>query len=225
MECVVLTGYSRGLGAEVLRLLVESKKSRHIVCVGRSEPELGDRISNLFIQADLSSELQLDSFDTIKTLSFSRLVFISNAGIINPIAPSPKLNQEDIQPSIYVNMISPMLIASTLSTICDEKQAILDILNVTSGAASRPIKGWGAYCAGKAGAKMFFDVMNEEQERIRVVNFDPGVVDTEMQKTIRGSTHKDMPDVDLFRSFLTDNRLRSPSVVAQELILSVEKNQ
>lgn len=223
MECVVLTGYTRGLGAEVLRLLSGSQKPRHIVCVGRQEPEF-DVNSITFIEADLSSVLNIDALSVIKSLSFSRLIFISNAGVIEPIAPARKLDQKGIQSSIHVNMMSPMVVASALSTICEEKQSALDVLNVSSGAASGAIQGWGAYCSGKAGVKMFFDVMNEEQENMHVIHFDPGVIDTEMQRTIRNTEQVDMPDVDVFRSFEADNRLRSPTVVAQELISLLEIN-
>lgn len=224
MECVVLTGYTRGLGAEVLRLLSGSQEPRHIICVGRQEPEFDDDNAITFIEADLSSVLNIDTFSIIDSLSFSRLIFISNAGVIEPIAPARKLEQKGIQSSIYVNMISPMVLASALSTICEEKHATLDVLNVSSGAASRAIQGWGTYCSGKAGVKMFFEVMNEEQENMHVIHFDPGVIDTEMQRTIRNTEQVDMPDVDVFRSFEADNRLRSPAVVAQELISLLEIN-
>lgn len=222
MECVVLTGYSRGLGAEVLNLLVASQKPMHIVCLGRTKPEMDNVSSVLYIEADLGADLIADAFDTIKALSFSRMTFISNAGVIEPIALAQDLGQESIRYSVYVNMISPMEIASALSAICNEKKSVFKVLNVSSGAASRPIKGWGAYCSGKAGTKMFFDVMSEEQTDFNVIHFDPGVIDTEMQKTIRNTEQGDMPDVDLFKAFQEDNRLRSPTVVAQELIFLLE---
>ena len=63
------------------------------------------------------------------------------------------------------------------------------IVNLSSGAAHRPMEGWSAYCAGKAGLAMLTRAIHEEYaaQGIRVFGFAPGVVDTDMQGSIRAS--------------------------------------
>ena len=52
---------------------------------------------------------------------------------------------------------------------------------------TRPIEGWAAYCAAKAGGEMFFRVLAAERPDLRVVNVNPGRMDTGMQGVLRRS--------------------------------------
>src|SRR4029434_9648836 len=63
------------------------------------------------------------------------------------------------------------------------------IINVSSGAAYRPLEGWSAYCAGKAGLAMLTRSIELETKGkgVRVFGFSPGTIDTEMQVKIRAS--------------------------------------
>jgi NAD(P)-dependent dehydrogenase (short-subunit alcohol dehydrogenase family) len=63
------------------------------------------------------------------------------------------------------------------------------VINVSSGAAHRPLQGWSAYCSAKAGLAMLTAALALEtaQLGVRVFGLAPGVVDTEMQVTIRAS--------------------------------------
>ena len=64
-----------------------------------------------------------------------------------------------------------------------------DIINVSSGAALRPLEGWSAYCSGKAGLAMLTRAIDLEHRAggIRVFGFQPGTTDTDMQVAIRAS--------------------------------------
>ena len=62
------------------------------------------------------------------------------------------------------------------------------IINVSSGAAHRPLDGWSAYCAGKAGLAMVTrSLALETRKGIRIFGFSPGTIDTDMQVKIRAS--------------------------------------
>ena len=63
------------------------------------------------------------------------------------------------------------------------------IVNVSSGAALRPLEGWSAYCSGKAGLAMLTQAIALETQGkgIRVFGFQPGTTDTDMQVLIRAS--------------------------------------
>ena len=60
------------------------------------------------------------------------------------------------------------------------------VVNISSGAAKRPIEGWSAYCSAKAGLDMATRTLALEQSRetnpVRVLSFAPGIVDTRMQE-------------------------------------------
>ncbi|RMH49266.1 MAG: SDR family oxidoreductase, partial [Alphaproteobacteria bacterium] len=62
------------------------------------------------------------------------------------------------------------------------------VVNLSSGAATRPLEGWSAYCASKAAVLMLTRAADLEYgPRIRVVGLSPGTVATEMQVKIRAS--------------------------------------
>jgi NAD(P)-dependent dehydrogenase (short-subunit alcohol dehydrogenase family) len=63
------------------------------------------------------------------------------------------------------------------------------IVNLSSGAAHKPMEGWSAYCAGKAGLAMVTRSLHLEYAArgVRAFGFAPGVVDTDMQGAIRAS--------------------------------------
>jgi 3-oxoacyl-[acyl-carrier protein] reductase len=63
------------------------------------------------------------------------------------------------------------------------------IVNISSGAAERPLEGWSAYCAAKAGLAMLTRSLGLEcgGRGVNAYGLRPGVVDTAMQVTIRAS--------------------------------------
>ena len=95
------------------------------------------------------------------------------------------------------------------------------IVNISSGAAQRPMWGWSTYCSTKAAIDMFTRVAALEQEDrenpVRVLAFAPGIVDTPMQEKIRNTGPEDFRDRDTFISYKQEGQLLDPSVVAKRL--------
>jgi len=66
---------------------------------------------------------------------------------------------------------------------------------------------------------MFLDVTHKESEgTISVTHIDPGVVDTDMQKTIRSKSNKEMKNVQQFRDLNLSNNLKSPQDAARDVL-------
>ena len=65
---------------------------------------------------------------------------------------------------------------------------------------------------------MFYEVAKSEYEEHRFFNIDPGVIDTNMQKSIRNS---DFPDVSNFKDLQEEGKLKSPNHVASEILNTV----
>jgi sepiapterin reductase len=65
----------------------------------------------------------------------------------------------------------------------------LVIVNISSLAAIKPFSTWSVYCMGKAAREMFHQVLAEEHKNsksgVKVLNYAPGPLDTDMQKDIR----------------------------------------
>ena len=68
------------------------------------------------------------------------------------------------------------------------------IVNISSGAAHQPLEGWSAYCTAKAGLAMLTRSVQLDHSADGVLAFGlaPGLVDTDMQATIRSSGINDV---------------------------------
>jgi NAD(P)-dependent dehydrogenase (short-subunit alcohol dehydrogenase family) len=99
-----------------------------------------------------------------------------------------------------------------------QAQAYGRIVNVSSGAAARPIPGWSAYCAAKAGLDMFTQVvaLEVQDSNIRVNALYPGLVDTDMQADIRSvDTSESGLDYTYWHEAFEEGRLLAPADVAR----------
>jgi NAD(P)-dependent dehydrogenase (short-subunit alcohol dehydrogenase family) len=115
-------------------------------------------------------------------------IVVNNAGVIEPIAMVGAADPREWARSIEINLIGAYYaIRAVLPGMLERGHG--NIVNVSSGAAIRPLEGWGAYCAGKAGLAMLTRSIDLEHHAggIRVFGFQPGTTDTDMQVTIRAS--------------------------------------
>lgn len=217
MNTFILTGITRGLGKSLSKELtkndyVKDKK----VFISRQSPVVSVDPFIEYLNIDLSEE-KIDFSKIILAEDTERVVFINNASVIEPIIKTLDISLKDIDVPININFKAPFRLAQHLALEAKRIGAYLSIINITTGAASRPIKGWLAYCTSKAAIKMAFDVLVEENENIDVIHYDPGVMDTDMQTIIRSSSKDKMPDVELFQSFKQEKKLKSPDEVAQRI--------
>lgn len=224
MKTIILTGANRGLGRAIHDLLLTNKYDDcRKIFISRNKDFNKSSINNTskYISVDLSENiLNLEEL-TIKP-NVKEIIFINNAGVIEPIDQAINISNELLQPAININFLSPVKIIQHLTLKSNELAAKLLILNVSSGAANHPIQGWLSYCSSKAAIKMAIDVFAEENPNIDVLHFDPGVMDTSMQKLIRSKTASQMQQVDKFKEFKENNSLRSPTIVAKELLSLID---
>lgn len=231
LPSVVLSGPTRGLGRALFELLVSH--AYPVIGLGRDLERVAALASMAsapweLVEVDLEDADALDN--CLATLRYSLrpavgpLVFISNAGVIEPIGRATGLELADLERTLRINCLAPLMIAHTLADIACAQHRTLLVLDINSGAADRPIRGWQAYCTSKAAYKMALDVLVAENWYVRAVHFDPGVMDTPMQELIRRQMEADMPEVEAFRTYYAEGGLRAPAEVAAELIQLMRRN-
>ena len=194
-KVALITGASRGIGAEIARHLagaggaVVLAARRLEVCRAVADAiaeESGAR--TLAVGCDVADADQVADMLAQVRAAFGRLdILINNAGVIEPIGALAEIDPAAWRHGIEINLIGPFLVTRTALPLLRQSAGL--IINVSSGAASRPLDGWSAYCAGKAGLAMLTRSMALELDGsgVRVIGFRPGVVDTEMQVQIRAS--------------------------------------
>ncbi|KAK7809517.1 hypothetical protein U0070_023995 [Myodes glareolus] len=88
-----------------------------------------------------------------------------------------------------LNLTSTLCLTSgTLNAFPDSPGLSKTVVNISSLCALQPYKGWSLYCAGKAARDMLYQVLAAEEPGVRVLNYAPGPLDTDMQQLARESS-------------------------------------
>ncbi|MBZ9988185.1 SDR family oxidoreductase [Mesorhizobium sp. BH1-1-5] len=188
-KIVLVTGAGRGIGAELLRVLVEhgAKVFAGIHQLGRRGSETLPPETEL-VDLDVTSQRETDA--AIRTIAdkAGRLdVLINNAGVIDPIGRLATLSSDDLLPSFAVNVAGVHRMTVAAAPLLRESKGV--IINAGTGAATTPMEGWTAYCTSKAAALMLTRMFDLELSGGGIKSFFLGVppTDTAMQAAIRQS--------------------------------------
>ncbi len=191
-KTVLITGASRGIGAEAARVFATA--GANVALVARSAEaisalagEIGDQA--LAIPCDVGTWWEVARAVEATVDAFGRLdVLIGNAAVIGPVGPMEVSDPEAWGQAIDINLKGvyygmraaiPVMLGQGGGTV----------ITVSSGAAHNPVDGWSAYCTSKAGAAMLTAQADKEyrDRGIRVMGLSPGTVATEMQRAIKDS--------------------------------------
>ena len=220
MRSIILTGFSRGLGASLFQKLIGLKGVR-LFAIGRIGSEQVQQSVYSFLSWDLAKSESIPSMKSIVAGGGDSLMFINNAGTVEPIGDIGELSEEALRKAAQINFVSPMLFCNRLVGLCRKKRQKLKIINISTGAANYPIAGWSAYCSTKAAFKMFLDVLAEQEKDggcVEIIHVDPGVMDTGMQEKIRAADAKSFPRLAEFQALKAEGKLRRPEEVAENII-------
>src|ERR1700689_802398 len=192
---IIVTGASRGIGAAAAAALAKEGAS---VMLAARDGNLATEVADSIIEAggrahatacDVSDHAAVEWLVLEAEGRFGRVdTLINNAGVIEPIATIAESDPAAWARNIEINLIGAYNpIRAVLPRMI--KAGGGTIVNVSSGAAIRPLEGWSAYCTAKAGLAMLTRAIMLENTAngIRVFGFQPGTTDTDMQGTIRAS--------------------------------------
>ena len=237
MHTIIVTGASRGIGQAIVERLMGPGK--HFICVSRDEPvnlaaKVRERQAEFaWHHVDLSDLDQLQgTLDSILDPSLfresDRIWLINNAGGIGPVKRTGRMDGADLRRNISLNLTAPMMLTNAFVAATKELEIPKLVVNISSGAAKRPIDAWSAYCSSKAGLDMATRALALEQIReknpIRALSFAPGIVDTRMQEEIRRSPTEDFSMLGQFIAFKEGGKLATAEAVADVLVRFLEED-
>ena len=110
-------------------------------------------------------------------------ILVNNAGVIEPIGSLVQSDPAAWRRNVGVNLIGPYHVLRAVLPGMVERSGGT-VINISSGAAHRPLEGWAAHRSAKAGLAMLTNAVALETTAagIRVFGPSPGVIDTDMQK-------------------------------------------
>lgn len=223
MEAYVVTGASKGIGLALSKQL--AKAGHQVIGIARSKP--ADWTGHMFITHDLTDVERIPAVmeQVAEEIShdMTTVTLVNNAGTVEPIGFAASNDPKDIAKSISLNLTAPMALTAAFLQKTEMSEAKRRIVNISSGAGRKQIAGWSAYCAGKAGLDHYTACVDAEYSDVRAVSVAPGIIDTGMQETIRGSGKEDFPQIDHFRDYKKSGKLSSPEDTAADLIAMLER--
>jgi benzil reductase ((S)-benzoin forming) len=145
---------------------------------------------------------------------------VNNAGLLGPIGPLVDADPGAVARAVDVNVTGVLNGTSVFAAHVRARPGPGVLMNVSSGAGSRPYEGWAVYCACKAAVDQLTRVvaLEEAGHGLSAYSLAPGLVDTDMQVAIRAADEISFPEVDRFRRAADEHRFNSPAWVAEYIL-------
>ena len=194
-KTALVTGASRGIGEAAARTLGARRRRRRarrpqrrrVERIAQEIVEEGGRAAAIRCDVARYADVAV-AVERAQAFEGRLDILVNNAGVIDPIAhlaqsdPDAWARAADVNyKGVYHGLraaLPPML-----------RRGAGVIVNISSGAATSPLEGWGHYCSTKAAVLMLTRCADLEcrDRGIRVVGLSPGPVATDMQVQIRAS--------------------------------------
>ena len=219
-KVALITGTSSGIGKALAKLLL----SENYLVFGYSRTNQIENKNFTFTKIDLSNMEEVQKLKLPDIDVASDFLLVNNAATIGSILPIHKKTNEEILREYNLNIISPTLLSRKfINNYANNKKLLI---NISSGAANKPIPSWSTYCATKSGLDMLTKVIHKEKhENLKIFSIHPGVVNTNMQKEIRRSDTNFFPIKQQFIDYYNKNELFSVDFVALKIFQIIAKNE
>ncbi|KAK9356279.1 hypothetical protein V1523DRAFT_402091 [Lipomyces doorenjongii] len=191
-KTVLITGASSGIGRATafefanasggdIKLILTARRETALVSI-KEEIEKAYPKSKVFpIVLDVSKLPAIDTFvDNLPAEAKDIDVLVNNAGMVHGVDQVGSIAQSDVDVMFQTNVFGLIALTQKLLPLFKEKGKG-DIVNIGSIAGREPYPGGAIYCATKAAVKSFTETLRKEliATRIRVIEVDPGQVETE----------------------------------------------
>jgi len=227
----ILTGASRGMGLAMAEQLLQPR--HRLLCLSRQvNPALTVKAAAAACtleqwprdlnQAVSAAASLSDWLGRLDAATLASATLINNAGVISAIVPLSASDPADLAQALRVGLEAPMLLTAAFLRATESWGLPRKVLNISSGLGRRAMASQAAYCAAKAGMDHFTRCLALDEARktngARVCSLAPGVIDTDMQVTLRSAAPDAFPDQDNFIELKTRGMLSSPADAASRVL-------
>lgn len=195
-KTIVITGASSGIGRSCalefartspqdLKLILTARRTDRLKeLAAEIKKEVGDGVKVFPLELDVSKPEEVRDFVAKLPADFKEVdVLVNNAGLVKGVATAPNIAPEDIDTMFSTNVTGLINMTQAVMPIMLKRSegGRGDIINIGSIAGREPYEAGSIYCATKAAVRSFTDALRREliASRIRVIEVDPGQVETE----------------------------------------------
>ncbi|KAI4232711.1 MAG: hypothetical protein LQ349_004834 [Xanthoria aureola] len=195
-KTIVITGASSGIGKSTAREFARtSPKNLKLILTARRldslkalateiQEEVGSGVQVLPLKLDVSKPDEVRGFVGSLPAEFKEIdVLVNNAGLVKGVAKAPDILEQDTETMISTNVTGLINMTQAVLQVFKKRDegGRGDIINIGSIAGREGYPGGSIYCATKAAVRVFTEALRKEliATRIRVMEIDPGQVETE----------------------------------------------
>jgi benzil reductase ((S)-benzoin forming) len=217
-----ITGTSKGIGRALTEKVLEAENT-FVYGISRNASVQHPRYHHQPLDLSDITALRNNLFKLFPALSDAeRVVLVNNAGVVGEIGYVGAVPTDNFEFVFNVNVNAPAILMNDFISAYAALRCPKVIVNISSGAAQRPVDGWSAYCASKAALDMLSLTCQQEQDLqgtgLKVYALSPGVVDTAMQQHIRQADAQQFSSHQRFVDLHANKELLAPGTVAQRII-------
>ncbi|KAI9792378.1 MAG: hypothetical protein M1835_007883 [Candelina submexicana] len=215
-KTVIVTGASRGIGLAVAEYLLKAPQSSNVVIIARSQSPL-ERLKDQYpsqvqlLAGDLWNFSLAEEAVKLARNKWGQLDgLVLNHGVLEPVRKLADVEIEDWKKAFDTNFFSAIaFVKAALPALRSSKGRVI---LTSSGAAVTGYSGWGPYGSSKAALNHLALTLAAEEPDVTTIALRPGVVDTQMQKSIRELHHESMDkkDAEKFASLKEKGGLLRP---------------
>jgi NAD(P)-dependent dehydrogenase (short-subunit alcohol dehydrogenase family) len=231
----IVTGTSAGIGEAVARDLVA--RDWTVVGIARRPSPL-THPSYHHLRFDLASvtadaaDLEGQLAPLLGSGTRRRIGLVNNAAAAEGLMPVARLDPAMLARVYAVNVIAPVWLMGLVMR-ASPRNAAVRIVNVSSGAATTGFPGLAAYGSAKAALRLAgmslaseFDSAKTQEARrdAAILSYEPGVVETDMQRYARSRSPEEFPWVSMFQDFAARGLLVPAERPAAEIVAFLESD-
>lgn len=187
MSTVIVTGASRGLGYAITEFLLQA--SANVIAIARDcnslEPLVATFPGSLkYVAGDVCDPNTIQVALQLALEQYGRLdSVVFNAGVLEPVSKIANCDVNTWKQLFDINFFS--IVASLPVVLPALRESQGRIIMISSGAATKSYQAWSAYGCSKAAMNHLVQDLGMEEKDVTSVSVKPGVVDTDMQRSVR----------------------------------------
>lgn len=236
----ILTGASRGLGRAMAAQLLRRGDtlltlSRHPdAALEAAAREHGATLEQW--SADLADPAEANGLFGAWLSEFAsrhagamprRVNLVHNAALLTPPGPIDDVSPGTLSDALRVGLEAPVLLTATFLRLTRGWGGDRRVMFISSGLGRRAMAGSAPYCAIKAGLDNFARALALDEQQAggaRVVSLAPGIIDTDMQATLRGADRQVFPEGARFAEFKSTGALDTPASAAAKVLRYLDRD-